>query len=158
MKRSWSLGLLAMLTLAASAQLAPLQQLTPAFHKAPPAHRQSLPPILSGDRLKNGFFTHAYQPVAYQMAMSTSDVIYQLPCYCWCDRALGHKSLRSCFESEHGGVCTLCMQEVAYAYQQTQLGKSPMQIRAGIDRHEYDTIDLLKLSLDQTGEHGNGSF
>jgi hypothetical protein len=69
-------------------------------------------------------------------------VLYQLPCNCRCDRALGHTSLRSCFETTHGAECSTCAQEGIYAYQQTKLGKTPAQIRAGIEHHEYENIDF----------------
>ncbi|MDR3643711.1 MAG: hypothetical protein P4M02_01395, partial [Clostridia bacterium] len=68
----------------------------------------------------------------------------QLPCNCRCDRALGHTSLRSCFEGLHGTECSTCAQEGFFAYRQTKLGKSPAQIRAAIARHEYESIDLDK--------------
>ena len=66
------------------------------------------------------------------------NVLYQLPCNCRCDRALGHTSLRSCFEGLHGTECSTCAKEGFYAYQKTKLGKTPAQIRAGIARHEYE--------------------
>jgi hypothetical protein len=39
------------------------------------------------------------------------------------------------------------MREAVYAYQQTMKGQTPAQIRAGIERGDYQTIDLLKASL-----------
>ena len=78
----------------------------------------------------------------YQDAAKVSSVLYQLPCNCRCDRALGHTSLRSCFEGLHGTECSTCAKEGLFAYQQTKLGKSPVQIRAAIERHEYETIPL----------------
>jgi len=87
-------------------------------------------------------FQYAWQQHAYEDAARVSNVLYQLPCNCRCDRALGHTSLRSCFETTHGAECSTCAQEGFYAYQQTKLGKTPAQIRAGIERHEYEKIDF----------------
>jgi hypothetical protein len=39
------------------------------------------------------------------------------------------------------------MQEAVYAYEQTKKGKTPAEIRAGIERGEWQTVDLLKASL-----------
>ncbi len=57
---------------------------------------------------------------------------------------LGPHQLRSCFEGLHGTECSTCAKEGFYAYQQTKLGKTPAQIRAGIARHDYESIDLDK--------------
>ena len=70
--------------------------------------------------------------------------LYQLPCNCRCDRALGHTSLRSCYEGLHGTECSTCAKEAFFAYAQTKAGKSPAQIRAAIARHDYESIDLEK--------------
>jgi hypothetical protein len=34
-----------------------------------------------------------------------------------------------------------------YSYQQTKLGRTPAQIRAGIERGEWQTVDLEKAAL-----------
>jgi hypothetical protein len=104
----------------------------------------ALPPILSGSKLTGENFRYPWQVHVYQQVAKVSGVIYQLPCNCRCDRALGHTSLRSCFEGLHGTECSTCAQEGFFAYQQTKLGKSPTQIRAAIGRHEYEKIDLDK--------------
>jgi hypothetical protein len=44
----------------------------------------------------------------------------------------------------HGTECDTCAKEELFAYQQTKLGKTPSQIRVGISRHEYESIDLEK--------------
>lgn len=123
----------------------------PAYHTAPPRARVKLPAILSGNQLSGPYFTHDYQAAVYRMAASVPDVLYQMPCYCWCDRALGHKSLHSCFEGTHGATCSVCLREAAYAYQQTQLGRSPVQIRKGIEEGDYTSVDLRALSSAQPG-------
>lgn len=60
---------------------------------------------------------------------------------------MGHTRLHSCFEGTHGVECSTCMKEGVYAYQQTRLGRSPAQIRAGIERGEWMNIDLKKVTI-----------
>ena len=122
-KRGCSLLALAALTVFASAQLADVRSLYPAYHDAPP--KTPPPPLLRQDQWTGEFFTHHYQTTAYEMASAIPDVIYQLPCYCWCSKAMAHKSLHSCFENSHGAACSVCMKEAAFAYQQTKQGKRP---------------------------------
>ena len=70
-----------------------------------------------------------------------------MPCYCRCDRALGHKSLHSCFEGTHGAACSTCMKEAVFSYEQTKAGKTPAQIRTAIEHGEWESVDLLNASL-----------
>src|SRR5580658_3035 len=114
----------------------------PAYHPKAPLKVSALPPILSGDKLTGENFRYPWQKHVYEQVAKVSGVAYQLPCNCRCDRALGHTSLRSCFETLHGTECSTCAKEGFFAYQQTKLGKSPTEIRTGIARHEYESIDL----------------
>jgi hypothetical protein len=139
----WILGLLIfVLTAASYAQWTNPADDVPAYHPSAPLKVSALPPILAGSKLTGPSFQYPWQVHVYQDMAKVSSVAYELPCNCRCDRALGHTSLRSCFEGLHGAECTTCAQEGFYAYQQTKLGKTPAQIRAGIARHEYETIDL----------------
>jgi hypothetical protein len=81
------------------------------------------------------------------MAAKVPAVLYQQPCYCHCDRAMGHTSLYSCFTDLHGAECSTCMKEGVYAYQQTMKGKTPAQIRAAIERGEWMNVDLEAAKL-----------
>jgi len=56
------------------------------------------------------------QRLAYKAAKDIPQVLAQLPCYCHCDRTQGHRSLHSCFESEHGENCGICISEALMAY------------------------------------------
>jgi hypothetical protein len=112
----------------------------PAYNNAPPKPGDALP-ILPRDQLWGENFKFPYQVRAYQLAAKIPDVVYQLPCYCYCER-IGHNSLHTCFESTHGSHCALCMKEVFYAYEQTKLKKTPAQIRAGIIKGDWKSIDL----------------
>lgn len=130
---------------AVHAQWSDPQADVPAYHAHPPAQGQTLPPILSGSQLTGQYFREKWQVAVYREAAQVPKVLYQLPCYCRCDRALGHKSLHSCFEGTHAAVCATCAQEGAYAYAMTKRGWTPAQIRQGIEQHKYESIDLNAL-------------
>ena len=115
---------------------------TPAFHPAPPAKGQTMPPILNQAQLAESGFTMAAQKESYQAAARIGNVLYQQPCFCHCDRHAGHTSLRSCFETTHGANCGTCMAEAFYSYQMSKKGWSPKMIRDGIIRGDFKTVDL----------------
>ena len=96
----------------------------PAYYETPPA---KLPSTLSPE-----LFT-GNQKLAYQIAKEIPQTLAQLPCYCHCDRSHGHKSLHSCFESEHGESCGICIGEALMAYDlQKRSGLSASEIRQRI--------------------------
>jgi hypothetical protein len=67
---------------------------------------------------------------AYQVAREIPETLAQLPCYCYCDEGFGHKSLHTCYESEHSATCATCIQEALIAYRlQKEEGLTPAQIR-----------------------------
>ena len=144
-ERRWALGLAVLAITAASyAQWSNPADDIPAYHPTAPLKVSALRPILSGNQLKGEHFRYPWQVHAYQQAIQIGDVLYQLPCYCRCDRSLGHTSLRSCYETVHSTECSHCAKEAFFAYAQTKLGKTPAQIREAINRHEYESIDLEK--------------
>jgi Protein of unknown function with PCYCGC motif len=69
----------------------------------------------------------------YAMAKEIPGIIDGIHCYCDCARNFGHRSLMTCFESDHGAGCDVCLREVMIAYQLSQQGQSLSQIRAQID-------------------------
>jgi hypothetical protein len=141
--RRWMLALgVFTLTVASFAQYSNPAEDVPAYHPSAPLKISALPPILAGDKLAGENFRYPWQVHVYQQVAKIGNVAYQLPCNCRCDRALGHTSLRSCFEGLHGTECSTCAKEGLFAYQQTKLGKTPAQIREAISRHEYESIDL----------------
>src|ERR1700758_5053552 len=103
----------------------------PAFHNAAPAPSEKLAAIMPKDQLWGPSFQNAYQVHAYELAPKVSKIIYQLPCYCYCDH-MGHKSLRTCYESTHAAHCAVCLKELYYAYSENKKGKTLAQIRSGI--------------------------
>lgn len=127
-------------------QWAVTQSDVPAFNALPP--KGKLPAILAGDQLTGPSFKHPAQVTSYKVAAKISKVLYQLPCYCYCDRGAGHNSLRSCFESTHGSHCATCMQEVLFAADMLAKKKSVKEIRAAIMKGEHQKIDLQKVKAE----------
>ena len=69
---------------------------------------------------------------AYQAAREIPQTLAQLPCYCHCDRGHNHKSLHSCFESEHGENCGICIGEALMAHDLQKRGVAVTEIRKQI--------------------------
>ncbi len=138
MKRFASILFIAAAAISTSAQFAQASDV-PAYNAPPPSKGQKLPAIMSGAQ-----FSQPVQQKAYKAAARNAAVLHQLPCYCYCDRNHGHNSLHSCFESEHGGNCGVCMAEAFYADEQVKKGKTAKQIRAEIIKGAYKSLDLNK--------------
>jgi hypothetical protein len=69
----------------------------------------------------------------YSMAHEIPEVLDGLHCYCDCARNFGHRSLLTCFESDHGAGCDICLREAAIAAEMHSQGASLNQIRDRID-------------------------
>ena len=109
----------------------------PAFHKQAPLGE--LPATMNPD-----LFTEAVVQNAYAVAAKIKKALYQQPCYCHCDRSQGHKSLLDCFASKHGSGCGTCIYEDFYTYEQSRKGKGAAEIRRGIIKGEWKTVDATK--------------
>ena len=94
----------------------------PAFYTSAP-DLKTLRPTLSPE-----LFT-GNTKLAYRAAKEIPQTLAQLPCYCHCDRGHNHKSLYSCFESEHGENCGICIGEAVMAYNLEKQGVSVSEIR-----------------------------
>ncbi len=110
---------------------------TPKFHKHEP--QGSLPRVRDHNQ-------YASKPVVqriYKLAAAIRSVLYQLPCYCFCDRAERHNSLLDCFIGEHGVECGICQREVVFAFRKTRLGWRPAEIRRSIINRqwEHESVD-----------------
>lgn len=100
--------------------------------KSVPAHYQTEPPASSlAPTLAPEKFTGKAQE-AYRVVQEAPQLIAQLPCYCYCDRGFGHKSLHSCFVDDHAAHCAVCVDEALLAYNLQKRGLSPQQIREQI--------------------------
>lgn len=145
MKKLIGLLSLAVVAIAASAQWTNPADDIPSYNAAAPT--RPLPAIMSGAQLAGPSFSHSYQVTAYKMAAKIPAVLHQQPCYCHCDREMGHNSLHSCFEGTHGAACSTCMRETVFAYQQTRLGRTPTQIRAAIERGEWQKVQFEEAAM-----------
>ena len=97
----------------------------PAHYEIAPAS-EDLRPVLPAGQF-NGKTREAYE-AAKQIPV----ILAQMPCYCHCDRGMGHKSLHSCFEDDHAAHCATCVDEALLAYRLQKEGLSVPQIRKQI--------------------------
>jgi hypothetical protein len=97
----------------------------PAYFEQAPS-RSSLKPTLAPEKF-TGLTRDAY--VAVREIPVT---IAQLPCYCYCDRGHGDKSLYSCFEDDHAAHCAVCVNEALLALKLEREGQTAPQIRQRI--------------------------
>jgi len=70
---------------------------------------------------------------AYTAARAIPEVFDGLYCYCQCKKNFGHRSLLTCFESEHGASCDICLGEARMAAEMHAAGASLDAIRRAID-------------------------
>ena len=109
----------------------------PAYHAEPP--KGALPETLDPAQ-----FLDAHTKNIYTLAAKVKPVLYQEPCYCGCDKEVGHKSLLDCFTDLHGAHCILCKKEAAFTYSETQQGKTAAEIRKEIIDGKWKDVDLSK--------------
>jgi hypothetical protein len=111
------------------------QKSAPAYHPQPPAGE--LP-----ETIRPSEFTDAETQNIYALAAKIKKVLYQQPCYCGCDKEVGHKSLLDCYVDRHAAMCNLCKKEAVFAYEETKKGKSPAEIRKEIMAGKWAAVDL----------------
>src|SRR5258707_7008118 len=109
----------------------------PAYHSQAP--QDALPQTMAPATFNNTVVQNAYA-----LAAKVKRVLYQQPCFCHCDRSIGHESLLDCYVGKHASVCDVCMKEAFYAYVQTMKKKTPTQIRDGILHGEWQQVDTSK--------------
>ena len=124
----------------AARNVAQAEEPVPAYHTTAPT--AALPDTLDPARFENPVVKNAYAA-----AGKVRKVLYQQPCYCHCDRSQGHGSLLDCFTSTHGAGCNICMGEALYSYEQTRKGKTPAQVREGIQKGEWQKVDTAKYQI-----------
>ena len=109
-----------------------------------PAFHSSVPPGPLPQTMSPALFSDIVIQNAYTIAARIKKVLYQQPCYCHCDRSQGHGSLLDCFASKHAAGCEICVREGFYAYEQSHKGKTAGQIREGIERGDWQQVDITK--------------
>lgn len=121
---------------AAPTQASPQQPASkiPSYHSAPPSEK--LP-----DTLDPAHFSDPLTHNSYAMAAKVKSVLYQQPCYCYCDSNDGHHSLYDCFVTEHARGCNICRYEAILSYEETRKGLTARQIRQEIIRGDWRKIN-----------------
>lgn len=70
---------------------------------------------------------------AYTAARTMPEVFDGIYCYCHCKEEMGHRSLLTCYESEHAASCDICLAEGTMAAEMHERGASLGEIRRAID-------------------------
>ena len=122
-------------TPAANSAVSATDSKIPAYHNAAPT--DPLP-----DTLDPKQFADPVTQNIYTLAAKEKAVLYQQPCYCRCDKEVGHKSLLDCYVDDHASHCVLCKKEAAFAYGETQAGKTAEAIRKEIMDGKWKTVKL----------------
>lgn len=109
-----------------------------------PAYHAEAPKGPLPDTLDPKQFLDVEERNVYTLAAKEKDILYQQPCYCRCDKEVGHKSLLDCFRDYHGAHCMLCKKEAVFTYTESQQGKTAAQIRQEIMDGKWKDVDLTK--------------
>jgi Protein of unknown function with PCYCGC motif len=112
----------------------------PAYHDKAP--KEALPATLDPS-----LFPDVMNQNIYALAAKEKKVLYQQPCYCHCDREVGHKSLLDCYVDRHASICSVCKMEAVFAYQESKKGKTAGQIRQEIMDGKWRTVDLSSYAV-----------
>ena len=70
---------------------------------------------------------------AYRLARANAAVLDGIYCHCRCKENFGHVSLLTCFESDHGSRCDICICEVELASLLHARGTSLAEIQQAVD-------------------------
>jgi hypothetical protein len=140
----FALGLVLVPQQAASSSTQSAESPQAAADEPVPAYHAQAPQGELPATMDPGLFTDPVVQNAYAIAAKIKKALYQQPCYCHCDRSQGHKSLLDCFASKHGAECGTCIYEDFYTFEQSRKGKSAAQIRAGIIKGNWKSVDAAK--------------
>lgn len=76
---------------------------------------------------------YSNEVAAYAAARAYPAVLDGVYCHCDCSQHSGHRSLLTCFESQHGASCEVCQREAIMAAQMHRQGETLEQIRQAVD-------------------------
>jgi hypothetical protein len=97
-------------------------------------HPDSRPGITGRDVLASATFAGYDRVVrSYEAARQYPAVLDGLYCYCDCRHHFDHRSLLTCFESEHGASCDICLDEAWLAAEMHRQGRTLGEIRRAVD-------------------------
>jgi len=119
------------------------QSATPAKPPLPPYHDSAPKTGLPATQDPKQFPEIETQNI-YALAAKEKAVLYQEPCFCHCNREVGHESLLDCFVDTHAAGCLLCKKEAVLAYDESKQGKTAAQIRQDIIDGKWKAVDLSK--------------
>ena len=74
---------------------------------------------------------------AYRIAAEIPKILDSLFCYCYCKKNHNHKTLLTCYTNKHGSKCNICLNEVFYAYDLYNQGKTLDEIVVAVDKKFY---------------------
>ena len=74
---------------------------------------------------------------AYRIAAEIPKVLDSLFCYCYCKKNHNHKTLLTCYTNKHGSKCDICLNEVFYAYELYNQGKTLDEIVVAVYKKFY---------------------
>ena len=107
----------------------PVQQ---AAVNAPGVHPQQAIDNTGGETMDPARFTDAKTKDSYAAAKEIPDVLKELPCFCGCMVAHGHKNNLFCFMDEHGSSCLICQDIALDARTMRRNGASVNEIQDSI--------------------------
>lgn len=120
---------------------------TTALAEDVPAHHDAPPKGLLPATLDPKLFPDVLDQNLYALAAKEKKILCQQPCYCHCDREVGHQSLLDCYVDRHASVCATCKMEAVFAYQEWKKGKTAAQIRQEIIEGKWRTVDLSAYNM-----------
>ena len=114
----------------------------PAYHSRAP--KKPLPSTLPWEL----FAGNPYAQNGYYLASRFREVLYQQPCYCYCDHSLGHGSLLDCYTKpdKHAAICQTCLMETFFVDEEARAGKTAAEIRKEIIRGDWNRVNMAKYS------------
>jgi Protein of unknown function with PCYCGC motif len=107
-----------------------------------PAHHETAPRSPLPATLDAKLFPDPLNQKIYALAAKEKKILYQQPCYCHCDREVGHHSLLDCYVDRHASICATCKMEAVFAYQESRKGKTAAEIRKEIIDGKWRSVDL----------------
>lgn len=106
-----------------------------------PAHFQTEQEALPLPRtLAATVFSDPKLAKVYEIAERIPAVLAQQPCYCYCDRGHGHRSLLDCQRDNHSAGCAVCRKEVLLTDRLTRMGLTAKEVRQAIVRGDWKQV------------------
>jgi len=118
----------------AQAEKPPAEPPVPAFYQSE-RDAQPLPATLSAK-----LFSDPKMARVYEIAQRIPAILAQQPCFCYCDRGHGHRSLLDCQRDNHSAECVVCRKEVLLADRLSRMGLNAKEIRASIVKGDWKQV------------------